>query len=148
MVTTLGVVVSPQVGSTIFPLLALMLKQAGISTVGNHVSPSQLLILRPSRSIASGFVRSRQERKRFIWIPSRNGLSWNFGKACSRISRMAMMAMMLKAKMMLRLVKGIRLAMDLPDLLVSARWMEGGLKAMVTPSEATITRAVVVPRKR
>ena len=52
------------------------------------------------------------------------------------------------AKLMLRLVKGMRLAMDLPDLLVSARWMEGGLKAMVTPSEATITRAVVVPRKR
>ena len=62
---------------------------------------------------------------------------------------MPMMTIMLKAKMMLRLVKGMRLAMDLPDLLVIARrvgWW--GLKALVTASETTITRAVVEAKIR
>ena len=150
VVTTLGeVVVSGLLGATLLPLeTTLMLKQAGTFTIGNWISPTQVFILRPSRSIASGFVMSRQQRKRFIWIPSRNGRSWNFGKACSKTSRMAMMAIMLKAKMRLRLVKGMRLAMDLPDLLLNACWMERGLKAIMTASEATITRAVVEPRRR
>ena len=91
---------------------------------------------------------SRQERKTFIWIPSRKGRFWNVGKATSKTSRMAMMATMLKAKMTLRLVKGMGLAMDLPDLPLSTRWTEKGLKAIVIASEAMMTRAVVKPRKR
>ena len=138
-----GVVV---LGPTQLPLLTFM--QAGTSTVGNCISAIQFFILRWSRSIASGFVMSRQERKTFIWIPSRKGRFWNVGKATSKTSRMAMMATMLKAKMTLRLVKGMGLAMDLPDLPLSTRWTEKGLKAIVIASEAMMTRAVVKPRKR
>ena len=87
---------------------------------------------------------SRQLRKTFIWIPRRNGLSWNFGKAFSSTSRMTMMTMMLKAKMRLRLVKGMRLAMEAVDLLLRM----GGTKALVATSEATMTKAVVEPRSR
>ena len=55
-----------------------------------------------------------------------------------------MMTMMLKAKMRLRLVKGMRLAMEALDLLLRM----GGTKALVATSEATMTKAVVEPRSR
>ena len=55
-----------------------------------------------------------------------------------------MMTMMLKAKMRLRLVKGMRLAMEAVDLLLRM----GGTKALVATSEATMTKAVMEPRSR
>ena len=55
-----------------------------------------------------------------------------------------MMTMMLKAKMRLRLVKGMRLAMEALDLLLRM----GGTKALVVASEATMTKAVVEPSSR
>ena len=46
VVTMLGVVVSALSGPTVFPLLPLMLKQAGNSTLGNCISPIQVFSLR------------------------------------------------------------------------------------------------------